>query len=98
MAKAEKSKIQKSPVKTIRETRPAAKPVRKLQDSAPTSRARVALGPVISLQDRHRRVAEAAYFIALRKGFVNTDPQKNWIEAERQIDADLALHGIKVST
>lgn len=52
--------------------------------------------PVISPQERHRRIAEAAYFLALRRGIGQSDPRQNWIDAERQIDADLDLHGIRV--
>jgi len=42
---------------------------------------------------RRQWVAEAAYFIAEKRGF---DPQydtENWEEATRQVDAELARHG-----
>jgi hypothetical protein len=91
MEKKKKSKTQNvvaipKPVKAR-----VAKPVRKVR-AVPPSPPR----PVISPQERHRRIAEAAYFLALRRGISHSDPQKNWIDAERQIDADLALHGIRV--
>jgi hypothetical protein len=36
--------------------------------------------------DRHRRmVAEAAYFLAQKRGFCGGDPQEDWYIAEREI-------------
>lgn len=46
--------------------------------------------PPTTPEHRHRRIAEAAYFIALRKGFEKSDPQQNWFEAEQEVDAQLA--------
>lgn len=42
----------------------------------------------ITPEERHRMVAEAAYYIALKKGF-NSDPAENWFEAEKQVDENL---------
>jgi len=42
--------------------------------------------PRISGEERHRRIAEAAYRYAERAGFVS-DPVSNWLTAEREIDA-----------
>lgn len=51
----------------------------------------------IPREERHRQIAEAAYFLALRKGFENSDPRQNWVEAERQVDAELAARGVRVA-
>ena len=42
----------------------------------------------VTPEERHRMVAEAAYYIALKKGF-NSDPAENWFEAEKQVDENL---------
>lgn len=41
----------------------------------------------ISAEERRRMVAEAAYFRAQRRGFRGGDPDRDWIEAEVEIDA-----------
>ena len=43
-------------------------------------------GP-ISPEERRHMVAEAAYFRAQRRGFREGDPDRDWIEAELEIDA-----------
>lgn len=98
MAIAKKSKTQKqaapkSPVKakpTV--TKPAVR-----KSPATVVKSAVAPASVITRTERHQRIAEAAYFIALRKGFGNSDPKQNWIEAERQVDAELRGRGIRVA-
>jgi hypothetical protein len=39
---------------------------------------------------RYRMVAQAAYFIAERRGFAGGDPVQDWLLAERQVEALLA--------
>ena len=46
----------------------------------------------ISPAERHRMIAEAAYYLALKKG-PQSDPHQNWLEAEAQIDARLRSEG-----
>lgn len=76
---------------------PAAEPAKATTPaSAPASApapapARPAVTPVTP-EERHRMVAEAAYYIALRKGF-NSDPRENWLQAEKEIDAKLKAEG-----
>lgn len=36
--------------------------------------------------ERHRRIAEAAYYLAERRGFRGGDPVQDWLVAEAQID------------
>lgn len=45
-------------------------------------------GGKFSPEERHHMIAEAAYYLALRRGPAS-DPMKNWLEAERDIDARL---------
>jgi hypothetical protein len=42
-------------------------------------------------EERHRMIAEAAYFIAERRGFADGDPHEDWVLAEQQVDAELQL-------
>jgi hypothetical protein len=39
-----------------------------------------------SQQDRERRIAEAAYYLAERRNFQGGDPVQDWLTAEKQID------------
>ncbi|MHB8354225.1 MAG: DUF2934 domain-containing protein [Burkholderiales bacterium] len=39
--------------------------------------------------DREGMIAEAAYYLAERRGFEGGDPIANWLEAEAEIDAIL---------
>lgn len=38
--------------------------------------------------ERRRRIAEAAYYRAQRRAFVPGDEERDWLEAEREIDGD----------
>jgi len=38
---------------------------------------------------RHQRIAERAYLRAERRGFAGGDPVADWIDAEREVDAEL---------
>lgn len=93
MAIAKKSKSEKNPV--------VKKVVAKAKDVTPPAPSSGPVGPTaasasVTRAERDRRIAEASYFIALRKGFGSSDPEQNWIEAERQVDAELRARGIQV--
>ena len=45
--------------------------------------------PLVHPEERHRMIAEAAYFIAERQGF-DGDCESHWLEAEREIDRALS--------
>jgi hypothetical protein len=38
-------------------------------------------------EERHRMIAEAAYFRAARRAFQGGCPLQDWLEAEREIEA-----------
>ena len=40
-------------------------------------------------EERHRMIAETAYFLAQERGFHGGDPVSDWIEAERRVDRQL---------
>lgn len=57
------------------------------QAATPPAPARTAPRPAaISAEARRQMIAEAAYFRAQRRGFQG-DPDRDWIEAEAEIDA-----------
>jgi predicted RNase H-like nuclease (RuvC/YqgF family) len=43
----------------------------------------------VAPEERHRMIAETAYFLAQERGFVAGDPVSDWIEAERKVDREL---------
>jgi hypothetical protein len=42
-------------------------------------------GQLVSVEERQRMIAEAAYFRAMQHGFGNGDPLDDWLAAEREI-------------
>lgn len=62
---------------------PVAKPVA----AAP---AKSATKPTVDPQVRLRMIAEAAYYIAEKRGFIHGHHDADWAAAEKQIDALLA--------
>ncbi|MGH8721290.1 MAG: DUF2934 domain-containing protein [Burkholderiales bacterium] len=47
----------------------------------------------VSHEERWRMVAEAAYYIAQRRGFVGGDPTADWAQAEAEVEAKLKQEG-----
>jgi hypothetical protein len=47
----------------------------------------------VSHEERWRMVAEAAYYIAQRRGFVGGDANADWAAAEAEVDAKLRQEG-----
>jgi hypothetical protein len=43
----------------------------------------------VAPEERHRMIAETAYFLAQERGFTAGDPVSDWIEAERRVDRRL---------
>lgn len=44
----------------------------------------------IDAAQRRQMIAEAAYFRAERRGFDGGDPVRDWVEAEAEVDAEIA--------
>ncbi|MEY2334813.1 DUF2934 domain-containing protein [Acidithiobacillus ferrianus] len=55
----------------------------------PRNRKRGAV-PTLSAEERQRRIAERAYYIAEARGFVGGDCQADWFAAESWVDAQSA--------
>ncbi len=53
-------------------------------------KASVAAAPAMPTEEqRYQMIAEAAYYIAERRGFTNGNPEDDWFEAEAQVDRAL---------
>jgi hypothetical protein len=61
--------------------KPAAPRVRKAPAPKPSA---------VSAEERQRLIAEAAYFIAERRGFAGGSPDEDWRQAEAEVDSRLA--------
>ena len=42
--------------------------------------------PMVTAEERERWIAEAAYYLALQRGFQGGNPVDDWLQAEREID------------
>ena len=78
----------KPAAKTAETTSPATSraPRKKSTSTAPASHNAIQLTP----EERQRYVAEAAYFIAERRGFGGGSETDDWLQAETEIDRLLA--------
>jgi hypothetical protein len=73
---------------------------KKAAAKAPAKRARVPSAPSrvglllpVSHEERWRMIAEAAYYIAQRRGFAGGDAVTDWLAAEGAVDARLKAEG-----
>lgn len=90
-AAATKSAVKKAPAKAA--AKPANKPAASKAAAAKPVATKKAVVPktpakkksAITPEQHYRMVAEAAYYIAERRGFTPGDPAKDWQEAEAQI-------------
>lgn len=49
--------------------------------------------PVITPDERHRMIAEAAYYRALNRSFVGGSPEEDWLQAEQDVNRVLLSAG-----
>lgn len=57
----------------------------------------VGSGGEITLEARSRMIAEAAYYIAERRGFEPGYEFEDWLAAEAEVDRDLEMAGLAVA-
>ena len=74
---------------------PAAKPTAAKSATEPVRKAEPKPKPLaqVDADERRRMVEEAAYYISLGRDGAGTNPNRDWSEAEAQIDALLAQEG-----
>jgi hypothetical protein len=75
---APKSKTTPPPAAPVAAAKPVAAPAKSAAKSA------------VDPQVRLRMIAEAAYYIAEKRGFIHGHHDQDWAAAEKQIDALLA--------
>ena len=46
--------------------------------------------PALTPEERYRQVAEAAYYIAEKRGFAPGNPSDDWYQAEAEVDGKTA--------
>lgn len=73
----------KAPAKTVKISKPSSDNQAVVTRKAP--RAAPAL-PVLPISERARLVAEAAYYLAEKRGFEPTGAEADWFAAEAQVD------------
>ena len=49
----------------------------------------------VSYEERWRMIAEAAYYIAQRRGFMGGDSVADWLAAEAEVDGRLKAGGLE---
>ena len=76
----------RSPRKKTKSEKPEKPPVRRQSDSREAVLSRTV---DIAPDERHRMIAEAAYHRAEKRGFMNGDPVRDWLEAEALIENEL---------
>ncbi len=80
---------EKKPSGAGRKPKAAAPKAQARRSRAPAQAAGEPIAGEISPEQRWRMVAEAAYYIAEKRGFVGGDPGADWFQAEQQVDAFL---------
>lgn len=65
-------------------------PVKAAAPAAPAAKAAAPAKQTVSAEVRGRMIAEAAYYIAEKRGFIHGHHNADWAQAEKQIDALLA--------
>jgi hypothetical protein len=60
-----------------------------VQVAPKTARRSSALAPLLTLEERYRKISEAAYFRAQARGFVPGHEVEDWLAAERDVELEL---------
>lgn len=68
---------------------PAKRTAVKKKNSAELASESVATEGFVSVEQRFKMICEAAYYIAEKNGFAPESELSSWLEAEKQIDAQI---------
>ena len=78
----------KRPARKATSRKPATKKKTATRKAVPRKPARQPKPtPAFSESERRHMIAEAAYYLAEKRGFADGDPAQDWIAAEAQIEA-----------
>jgi hypothetical protein len=88
-AKTSASAAKKAPSKEAAKTPEPTKPA----EPAKSTKATGAKPAVLSPAERMKMIAEAAYYLAEKRGFSGGNELTDWVAAEKQVDAILSRRG-----
>jgi hypothetical protein len=77
-----------APAKPVAKAAAKAEPAK--VEAKPAVKAATVAKPKVSAEVRSRMIADAAYYIAEKRGFIHGHHDADWAAAEKQIDALLA--------
>ena len=73
--------------KPSRKAPPAVKPTAAAKKTAAKEpQVNPSSSPIASSEERHRLIAQAAYYLAEKRGFQGGNPEQDWLEAAAQVD------------
>jgi len=81
--KSAKTTRKAPPIVSQAESTPAPKATRA---ASKTTKVRQPVATITTSEERHRLIAEAAYYLAEKRGFHGGSPEQDWLEAAAQID------------
>ncbi|MBI3775245.1 MAG: DUF2934 domain-containing protein [Gammaproteobacteria bacterium] len=67
-------------------TEAASIPTPKATRAASKTSKALPAAPITTSEERHRLIAETAYYLAERRGFQGSNPDQDWFEAASQVD------------
>lgn len=88
-AKSSASAAKKAPTKDVAKAPEPTKPT----EAAKTNKATGAKPAVLTPAERMKMIAEAAYYLAEKRGFSGGNELTDWVAAEKQVDAILSRRG-----
>ena len=69
------------------------KVVKKITKKAPGKKTKSANSKIkVTLEQRHKMICEAAYYISLERGYENINPKDDWLQAEAAIKKICTVH------
>ncbi len=87
--KSSASAAKKAPTKEAAKAPEPTKPA----EAAKTTKATGAKPAVLTPAERMKMIAEAAYYLAEKRGFSGGNELTDWVAAEKQVDAILSRRG-----
>jgi len=90
MPESTKTPIAQKPAKTTRKAPPiVAESIpapRATRAASKATKVRQTVATITTSEERHRLIAEAAYYLAEKRGFHGGSPEQDWLEAAAQVD------------
>lgn len=79
--------------KTAKKAAAKKKVVKKIAKKIPVKKTKSANSKIkVTLEQRHKMICEAAYYISLERGYENINPKDDWLQAEAAIKKICTVH------